>query len=110
MRIEGDSAVEDAAMLQKFLAKQNLEGLEELELERAPHLPGQQGLGKFLGNLILKFTGGVDIIKEVLTQINAFAVKYDRRIVAGEIVIPTNKLSGDQIERIAIELVKKGKE
>lgn len=109
LRVESDSAVEDAAMLQKFIAKQNLEGLEELEMERAPHLPGQQGLGKLLGNLVAKFSDGVnikDIVKEVLTQLNVFAVKYDRRIIAGDIVIPTNKLTSEQIERIAFELVK----
>jgi hypothetical protein len=108
--VESDSAVEDAALLQKFIAKQNLEGVEEVELERAPHKPGEQGLGQFLGNLAIKLTQGVEVLKVLLTQLNAFAVKYDRRIHIGDIVIPTNKLTGEQIEHIALEAAKKGKE
>lgn len=110
LRVEGGSSVEDAELLQKFIAKQNLEGVEQLDMERAPHQPGEQGLGKFLGNLVLTLTGGVDVIKVILTQLNEFAKKWDRTIRFGDTVIPTNKLSGDQIERIAIEIAKKGKE
>jgi hypothetical protein len=111
IRIDSDSAVEDAALLQKFIAKQNLEGVQKLEMERAPHQPGEQGLGKLLGNVIINLTDGLNVFKEFLTQLNVFAVKYDRRIHLGDgVVIPTSKLTGEQIERIAIEAMKKGKE
>ena len=36
--IDSASAVDDAALLQKFIAKQNLQGIEELELERLTKL------------------------------------------------------------------------
>lgn len=110
IRVESDSSIEDAALLQKFIAKQNLEGVQRSELERAPHKPGEQGLGKFIGNLIVSLTDGINVVKEFLTQLNAFAMKYDRRIHLGDgIVIPTSKLTGEQIEHIAIEAAKKGK-
>jgi hypothetical protein len=110
IRIESDSSVEDAALLQKFISKQNLEGVQKLEMERAPHQPGEQGLGKLLGNVMISLADGLNVFKEFLTQLNVFAVKYDRRIHVGDVVIPTSKLTGEQIERIAIEAMKKGKE
>jgi len=107
IRVDSDSAVEDASLLQKFIAKQNLEGVEKLELERAPHQPGEQGLGKLLGNVLISIADQINVFKEFLTQLNVFAAKYDRRIHVGDIVIPTSKLTAEQIENIAIAALKK---
>lgn len=110
IRIESDASVEDAALLEKFIAKQNLEGIQKLEMERAPHQPGEQGLGKLLGNVLISLADGLNVFKELLTQLNVFAVKYDRRIHLGDgVVIPTSKLTGEQIERIATEAMKNRK-
>lgn len=107
IRVEGDSATDDAILLEKFIAKQNLEGVEQVALKRAEHQPGEQGLGKFLGDLLINLTDNLNVVKVVLTQLNLFAIKYDRRIhLPPDIVIPTNKLTGEQIERIAIERIK----
>ncbi|MEO6547942.1 MAG: hypothetical protein ABIN94_08070 [Ferruginibacter sp.] len=108
--IESNSAVDDASLLKQFIDKQNLEGVSNIELERSVHQPGEQGLGKFLGSLLINVSEGLNVFKEFLTQLNQFAIKYDRRIHLGQdIVIPTNKLTGEQIERIAIEATRKFK-
>ncbi|MEQ1675913.1 MAG: hypothetical protein ABL876_04410 [Chitinophagaceae bacterium] len=108
--VESDNAVDDAALLEQFIARQNLEGLENLELERAAHQPGEQGLGKLLGNIMISLSDSLNVVKEFLTQLNVFATKYDRRVKIGDITIPTNKLTGEQIERIALEAIKKEKD
>lgn len=107
--IDSPSAMDDAALLQKFIAKQNLDGIAELELERSVHGPGQQGLGQFLGTLLINISDNLNVVKVLLTQLNIFANKYDRTLRMGNMVIPTHKLTGEQIENIAIEAIKNGK-
>ncbi|MCW3089469.1 MAG: hypothetical protein JWP81_538 [Ferruginibacter sp.] len=108
LRVESKFAVDDAGLLKRFIAKQNLEGLHQIELERSIHQPGEQGLGKLLGTVLVNLSDSLNVFKEFLTQLNMFAMKYDRRIHLGpDIVIPTNKLTGEQIERIAIEATRK---
>lgn len=109
VRVDSKKAVDDAALLKKFLAKQNLEGVQNLELERSIHQPGEQGLGQFLGTLLVNISDNLNVVKVFLTQLNIFANKYDGRIHFGEFVIPTQKLTGEQIENIAIEAIKKMK-
>ncbi|MBE7171949.1 MAG: hypothetical protein INR73_15280 [Williamsia sp.] len=105
--IKGDLSIEEVALLKNFIENQNLEGIEQLVMERATHHAGEQGLGKFLGSLMVTLTENLNVVKEFFTQVNIFAAKYDRRIQIGDIVIPTNKLTGEQIERIALKALGK---
>ena len=103
--VEGNDAIQDAEDLKNFLESRNAQGVEEIELARASHKPGEQGLGSFLGSLLLKLIGGDEVIKGVISLLNKFAEQRDKRIhLPGGIIIPANKLTPEQITEIVTKL------
>lgn len=105
MRVEGADAVSDAESLKNFIENRGAEGLEEVSMKRSVHKEGEQGLGKLLGDLLLKFTGGDEIIKGVVSLLNKWTEQHDKRIhLPNGVVIPTNKLSATQIMEIVTKI------
>ena len=104
IRVEGEDAVKDAEDLKDFLESRQAAGLDDVAMAREAHGAGEQGLGKLLGSLLVKFTGGDEIIKGVVSLLNKWAEQRDKRIhLPGGIVIPPNTLSAEQV----MELVEK---
>ena len=105
IRVDGDDAVANAESLKKFLESRGAAGLEEVEMNREVHKEGEQGLGKFIGDLLLKFTGSDEIFKGLVSLLNKWTEQHDRRIhLPNGVVIPSNKLSADQIVEIVTKL------
>ena len=104
IKVEGDDAINDAEQLKDFLETRNAAGLDTVEMARADHREGEQGLGRFIGSLILKLTGSDEVIKGVVSLLNKWAEQHDKRIfLPNGVIIPANTLTGEQI----IELVAK---
>ncbi len=104
IRVEGDDAISDAEDLKDFLENRNAEGLKEIEMERTEHGEGEQGLGGFIGSLLLKLAGGDEVVKGIVSLLNKWAEQHDKRIhLPNGVIIPANKLTGEQI----VELVSK---
>jgi len=98
---EGEDAVKDAAALKEFIEGKYMPGLNSIELQREPHKPGEQGLGALIGGLLVKLSGGEDVVKEVLVTIQKFADMFDKRVHFGNgVIVPGGKLTGDQIVEI----------
>lgn len=105
IRVEGEDAASDAQSLKDFIENRSANGLEGVEMARSVHKEGEQGLGKFIGDLLLKFTGGDEIIKGIVSLLNKWTEQHDRRIhLPNGIVIPSNKLSADQIVQIVAKI------
>src|SRR6185437_12725490 len=105
--VEGDDAVRDAESLKNFLENRSAKGLNEVEMARSQHEQGEQGLGSFLGKLLLKLAGGDEVIKGIVTLLNTWAEQHDKRIhLPNGVIIPANTLSPEQI----VEVVGKIKE
>ena len=104
IKVEGDDAISDAEQLKDFLETRNAAGLDTVEMARAEHGEGEQGLGRFIGGLILKLTGSDEVIKGVVSLLNKWAEQHDKRIfLPNGVIIPSNTLTGEQL----IELVAK---
>ncbi|CAN5281025.1 hypothetical protein BH20BAC1_BH20BAC1_13820 [soil metagenome] len=104
IRVEGDDAIADAEDLKDFLENRNAEGLKEIEMERTEHGEGEQGLGSFIGSLLLKLAGGGEVVKGIVSLLNKWAEQHDKRIhLPNGVIIPANKLTGEEI----VELVSK---
>src|SRR6185295_10937289 len=101
IKVEGENPIEDAEDLKNFLENRQAAGLNEIEMARSKHGAGEQGLGDFIGGLILKMTGGDEVIKGIVSLINKFAEQRDKRIYLGNgIIIPPNTLSSEEILKI----------
>jgi hypothetical protein len=104
IRVEGDDAIKDAEELKEFLETRNAAGLTTVEMARSAHGTGEQGLGKFLGSLLIKLTGSDEVIKGFLSLLNKWTEQHDKRIhLPGGVIIPPNTLTSEQI----VELVGK---
>ena len=109
IRLEGDDAAKKAANLKEYIESKYLPGLETVHEQRAPVKPGEQGLGTLIGGLLVKLSGGDNVIKEFLTTLQKWADLLDQRIHLGNgVIIPGKKLSGDQIVEIIAIINKKG--
>ena len=98
IKVEGNDAVKDAEALKNFIEERQAPGLQEIQMTRAAHAEGEQGLGTFLGGLLLKLTGSDEIIKGIVSLINKFAEQHDKRIFLGNgIIIPPNTMTPQQI-------------
>ncbi|HEY1870458.1 MAG TPA: hypothetical protein VGG71_05330 [Chitinophagaceae bacterium] len=104
VRVEGDDAIADATDLKDFLDTRGAAGLEEVEMGRTVHKEGEQGLGSFIGNLVLKLVGD-ESIKGVIALLNKWAEQHDKRIhLPNGVIIPPNTLSPEQIVELATKL------
>ena len=107
IRVEGDDAVTDAKSLKDFLENRSAKGLDEVEMSRTMHKEGEQGVGSFIGSLLLKLAGGDEVVKGIVTLLNTWAQQHDKRIhLPNGVIIPANTLSPEQI----VEVVSKIKE
>ncbi len=105
--VEGDDAIQDAQSLKTFLEDRQAKGLNEVEMARKTHTEGEQGLGAFIGSLLLKLAGGDEVVKGIVSLLNKWAEQHDKRIhLPNGVIIPANTLSPEQI----IELVSKIKQ
>jgi len=104
IRVEGDDAINDASDLKNFLETRRADGLSSVEMARSTHGAGEQGLGSFIGSLVLKLTGSDEIIKGVVSLLNKWAEQHDKRIHLGDIVIPPNTLSPEQVIELATKI------
>ncbi len=105
IRVEGDDAVTDAKNLKDFLENRGAKGLDEVEMSRTVHKEGEQGLGSFIGSLLLKLAGGDEVVKGIVTLLNTWAEQHDGRIhLPNGVIIPANKLSPEQIVEIVSKL------
>ena len=103
--VEGDDAVSDAESLKNFLENRSAKGLNEVEMARSEHQQGEQGLGSFLGKLLLKLAGGDEVVKGIVTLLNTWAEQHDKRIhLPNGVIIPANTLSPEQIVEIVTKL------
>lgn len=105
IRVEGADAVADAESLKNFLENRNAKGLTEVEMSRTVHKEGEQGLGSFLGSLLLKLAGGNEVIKGIVTLLNTWATQHDKRIhLPNGVIIPPNTLSPEQIVEVVSKI------
>jgi hypothetical protein len=103
--VEGDDAISDAESLKNFLENRSAKGLNGVEMARSEHKAGEQGLGSFLGKLLLKLAGGDEVIKGIVTLLNTWAEQHDKRIhLPNGVIIPANTLSPEQIVDIVTKL------
>jgi hypothetical protein len=107
IKIEGTDNSHDAEDLKKFLENRPIAGLTEIGLSRSAHNEGEQGLGKFLGDLIVKATGAEEFFKGLFTVLNSYATQHDKRIHLGNgIVIPAVTLTNEQIYELVVKALK----
>ena len=105
IKVEGDDAISDAEQLKDFLETRNAAGLDTVEMARAAHGEGEQGLGRFIGSLILKLTGSDEVIKGVVSLLNKWAEQHDKRIfLPNGVIIPPNTLTGEQLIEFVAKL------
>ena len=103
--VEGDDAITDAESLKDFLETRSAKGLDEVEMARTVHKEGEQGLGSFLGSLLLKLAGGDEVVKGIVTLLNTWAEQHDKRIhLPNGVIIPANTLTPEQIVEIVTKL------
>lgn len=106
LKVEGSDNLHDSEDLKKFLEKRPIPGLTAIELSRAEHGEGEQGLGKFLGDLIIKATGAEEFFKGLFTVLNSYAVQRDKRVHLGNgIVIPAETLTPEQIHDLVSKAI-----
>src|SRR5215467_810317 len=105
IRVEGDDAISDAADLKDFLDNRPTAGLDEVEMGRTVHKEGEQGLGSFIGSLVLKLIGSDETIKGVIALLNKWTEQHDKRIhLPNGVIIPPKTLSPDQIMQLVTQL------
>jgi hypothetical protein len=105
VRIEGADAVTEAESLKNFLENRSAKGLTEVEMSRTVHKEGEQGLGSFIGSLLLKLAGGDEVVKGIVSLLNKWAEQHDKRIhLPNGVIIPANTLSPEQIVEIVNKL------
>lgn len=103
--LEGDDTLENAEGLKNFLENRETKGLESVKMARSEHKEGEQGLGNFLGQLVLKLTGSSDVIKGIVEWLNTWTSQHDTRLhLPNGVVIPSKKLTSDQIVEIVTKL------
>jgi len=105
IRVEGEDAVTDAKSLKDFLENRNAKGLDEVEMARTVHKEGEQGLGTFIGSLLLKLAGGDEVVKGIVSLLNKWAEQHDKRIhLPNGVIIPAHTLSPEQIVEIVSKI------
>ena len=105
IRVEGDDAIQDAEDLKAFLESRQANGLNEIEMNRTAHKAGEQGLGSFIGSLLLKLAGGDEVVKGVVSLLNKWAEQHDKRIhLPNGVIIPANTLSAEQIMELVAKI------
>ena len=105
IKVEGEDAKQDAEELKKFLESRQAKGLNQVEMGRTVHGEGEQGLGTFIGSLILKLTGSDEVIKGIVALINKWTEQHDKRVhLPGGIIIPAKTLSSEQIVEVVTKL------
>jgi hypothetical protein len=103
--VEGEDTLTDAKSLKDFLESRNAKGLTEVEMSRTVHKEGEQGLGSFLGSLLLKLAGGDEVVKGIVSLLNKWAEQHDKRIhLPNGVIIPPNTLSPEQIVEIVTKI------
>ena len=96
--VEGEDPIQDAEDLKTFLESRQANGLIDVEMSRTVHKTGEQGLGAFIGALLLKLAGGDEAVKGVVSLLNKWAEQHDKRIhLPNGVIIPANTLSPEQI-------------
>ena len=104
IHFEGEDAIADAEDLKGFIEQRGSAGLKEVEMGRTVHKEGEQGLGTFIGSLVLKLAGD-EAIKGVVSLLNKWTEQRDKRIhLPCGVVIPPNTMSADQIADLATKL------
>jgi len=107
VRVEGDDAIQNAEVLKKFLDSRPMEGISGVEMSRTAHGEGEQGLGSFLGGLVVKLTGSDTVITEFIKLLEKFVEMYNRPIkFPNGVEIPTRGLTPEQRLQIIQELKK----
>jgi hypothetical protein len=105
IRVEGDDPVSDAKSLKDFLENRNANGLNGVEMSRTVHKEGEQGLGSFIGSLLLKLAGGDEVVKGIVSLLNKWAEQHDKRIhLPNGVIIPAHTLSPEQIVEMVTKL------
>ena len=105
VKVDGDDAVADAKSLKDFLENRGAKGLTGVEMIRAEHNEGEQGLGAIVGKLLLKVMGADEVVKGVIQLLNTWAQQHDKRIhLPNGVIIPPNILTPEQIMEIISKL------
>jgi hypothetical protein len=104
VQLEGQDAIADAEDLKDFIQQRGSTGLNEVEMGRTIHKEGEQGLGTFIGSLVLKLAGD-EAIKGVVSLLNKWAEQRDKRVhLPCGVIIPAKTLSAEQIIELATTL------
>lgn len=111
--VDSENPVADGLELQKFLSERDINGVDEIEMARTPHEAGQQGLGKFLGDLLVKVVSAGNVVSEtakalteLIKAIGDFTEKFRKKVKLGDIEIPAGKLTAEQIQQLVLEYMK----